>query len=107
MHEAGLCPVFVSHELHETNQAVFEERSDEDAPLQESRFYSAYGLQILPVVPEPFALSDRRLVINGVYTPNESIVERHLPGDYPGFGRFPDLVPDLEVNLMCHPMLKG
>ena|SRR5438105_724322 len=107
MHEACLTPIFVGHKLHEANQVVLGERANENASIQESRFHSTQGLEILPVMPKAFPLADRRFVVDSAYSPNEDIVEKHLPDDDPGFRGFPNLIPDLEINLMCHPVIKG
>lgn len=107
MHQARLTPVFIGHELHEADQVILEERTDEDAPIQESHFHSAQGLEVLAVVPKRFTLPNWGLVVDGRYPPNEAIVEWHLPNDHPVLFGLSNFIPYLEINLMLHPVVKA
>ncbi len=96
LHQTRLTSIFVAHELHEADQVSSEKGTDEDASIQEGRVHSSHGLKVFPVVPERLPLTDRGLVVDGVYPPNESIVEGHLPDDDPVFRGFSNLIPDLK-----------
>ncbi len=42
-----------------------------------------------------------------MYPPNVCIVKGHFADDHPVFRGFPNLVPDLEIDLFGHPVVKG
>ena len=80
MHQSGLSLIFVAHQLGETNQALPEERADENAPVEECGAHPADRLQIFPAVRKRDALSHRGLVVEFEDPLDEGVVERHLAG---------------------------
>ena len=52
LHQARLTSSFVEHEFDEANEVAFEERTDKDASIHESRVHLAHGLKVFSVVPE-------------------------------------------------------
>src|SRR5260370_36047096 len=107
MHEARLTPVLVGAELYEANQFFVKERADKNASIQEGGFHSAYGFEILSIMPKPLPLPDRGFVVDSSYSLNEGIIERHFTNDHSALVGFSNLIPDLEINLMLHPVVKG
>src|SRR6266446_3955120 len=78
LHEACLPAPLVADQLREADQGLAEKRADEDAPIDERHVFTPHGVEVLAVVPEGLALSDRRLVVDGGDATNEAVIEGDL-----------------------------
>src|SRR5690242_4047964 len=107
MHEARLLPLFIGDKFDEANPGTFEESVDKDAAIEDGGLHFAQALEVNTVVPKAPALADRRLAVKCGYPPKKFVIERYLPDDRAIFRGFANLVPDLEINLMGHPIVKG
>jgi len=107
LHQARLTSIFVEHEFDESNEAVFEVRTDENAAIHESCIHLTNGFKVFSIVPEWLPLAGGGLVIDGVYALDIIVVKGYLPDCYAIFCSFSNFISYLKVDLLSHPVIKS
>jgi hypothetical protein len=97
----GIPPVY---KLYKSYQLVTVKGADEIAALQEAGMVSSERIEVLSEMRETFPLSERRLIIDVLDSPNQVIIEVQSSQLYSGFIRLSNHVSSLVIDLPLPPV---
>ena len=107
MHDSRMNPIVIHGQLDESDQFLFEIRSDKDAAVQVGRAHPANGLDVLAVMMECPSLPNGSLIIDFPDASHEVVIELGFPNNYALFLCLLGLVSCFETELLVPPFLEG
>src|SRR5687768_17060323 len=107
IHEIGLEPVLIHHELGEPNKLRFLEYPDKDAPLQVRRGFVMDLVKGFPIVRECSTLAHRTLVVDLPDSTSQFFVEGNLSNCQTLLSCLLGAVARFHSYLMAPPVIEG